>query len=60
MIIVAVSETAFAALLKPIMDDGFVERDSEMIRLMPLALIGAFVLRAVGSFCRPVQHRMGR
>ena len=50
MVAVAVSEASFAALLKPIMDGGFIERDSATIRLTPLLLIGAFLIRGVGSF----------
>lgn len=50
MVAVAVSEASFAALLKPIMDGGFVERDSSTIRLTPLLLIGAFLVRGIGSF----------
>ena len=50
MILVAASEASFAALLKPIMDGGFVERDSAMIALTPILLIGAFLIRGLGSF----------
>ena len=50
MVAVAVSEASFAALLKPIMDGGFVERDPSTIRLTPLLLIGAFLVRGIGSF----------
>lgn len=50
MVAVAVSEASFAALLKPIMDGGFVERDATIIRLTPLLLIGAFLVRGIGSF----------
>ena len=50
MVAVAVSEASFAALLKPIMDGGFVERDPSIIRLTPLLLIGAFLVRGIGSF----------
>ena len=50
MVAVAVSEASFAALLKPIMDGGFVERDAAVIRLTPLLLIGAFLIRGIGSF----------
>ena len=35
MIAGAGAETAFAALLKPIMDGGFVERDEAFIKLIP-------------------------
>ena len=50
MVAVAVSEASFAALLKPIMDGAFVDRDSSTIRLTPLLLIGAFFVRGIGSF----------
>jgi subfamily B ATP-binding cassette protein MsbA len=49
MAIVALSEVAFAALLKPIMDGGFVERDQTIIALTPFLLMGVFVTRAVGA-----------
>ena len=51
MAIVALSEVAFAALLKPVMDGGFVERDQEIIRMTPFLLMGVFVARAVGCYC---------
>ncbi len=50
MVVVALSEASFAALLKPIMAGGFVERDSRIIALTPLLLIGAFLVRGLGSF----------
>ena len=50
MIAVAAAETTFAALLKPIMDGGFVEKDEAMIRLTPVLLIVVFLIRAFGSF----------
>ncbi len=49
MAIVALAEVAFAALLKPIMDGGFVERDQKIIALTPFLLMGVFVARAVGA-----------
>ena len=42
MVAVSISEASFAALLRPILDGGFIERDSAIIRLTPLLLIGAF------------------
>ena len=50
MIFVAAAETTFAALLKPIMDGGFVEKDQAMIKLTPVLLIVVFLIRAFGSF----------
>lgn len=50
MIVVAVSELSFAALLKPIMDGGFVERDQSFIQKIPYLLLIVFVARAIGEF----------
>ena len=50
MAVVALAEVSFAALLKPIMDGGFVERDQSIIQLTPFLLLGVFVARAVGAF----------
>ena len=33
MLMVAIAETGFAALLKPVMDGGFIERDANIIAL---------------------------
>ncbi|MBT5624797.1 MAG: lipid ABC transporter permease/ATP-binding protein, partial [Proteobacteria bacterium] len=49
MAMVAGAEVAFAALLKPIMDGGFVERDRAIIQLTPFLLMGVFVARALGA-----------
>ena len=49
MAVVALSEVAFAALLKPIMDGGFVERNQEIIALTPFLLMAVFVARAAGA-----------
>ena len=50
MIIYAATETAFAALIKPLLDRSFVERDPEYIRLMPLAILAIFLVRGIASF----------
>jgi subfamily B ATP-binding cassette protein MsbA len=50
MIIVAATEPALPALLKPLLDGSFVERDETMIRLIPLAIIGVFVIRGAASY----------
>ena len=50
MVFVAAAETAFAALLKPIMDGGFIERDAAMIKWAPGALVIIFLVRSLGSF----------
>jgi subfamily B ATP-binding cassette protein MsbA len=36
--------------MQPMMDDSFVKRDPETIKWIPVALIGIFVVRMIGSF----------
>jgi len=50
MILVAGTDTALAAYMKPLMDDGFVSRDLETIRQLPLILIGIFLVRVFAIF----------
>jgi len=44
------TEVGLAALMKPLMDGSFVERDSTTIQLIPLVLIGLFLIRGVANF----------
>lgn len=50
MLIVASTEVGFAALIKPMLDGTFVERDPFYLTFIPAALIGIFLLRGAGSF----------
>ena len=50
MIVTALSEASFAALLKPILDKGFVDPDPGFIRFIPLLLVGVIFLRAIAGF----------
>lgn len=50
MIVFAGTETGMAALMKPLLDGSFVERDPETIKLIPLLLIGLFLIRGVANF----------
>jgi len=50
MVIVAAASTAFPALMQPMMDGSFVDRDPETIKWVPFALIGIFFVRVIGSF----------
>ena len=50
MAMFAVTDTAFAALIKPLLDGSFVEKDPDTIRLFPFILIGLFLLRSVSGF----------
>jgi len=50
MALVAASEPALPALLKYLLDGGFVNKDPVMMWLMPLLLVGLFVLRGLATF----------
>ncbi|MDB3972933.1 lipid A export permease/ATP-binding protein MsbA [Gammaproteobacteria bacterium] len=50
MAMFAVTDTAFAALIKPLLDGSFVDKDPETIRLFPFVLMGLFLLRGVAGF----------
>ncbi|MBK1648265.1 lipid A export permease/ATP-binding protein MsbA [Rhabdochromatium marinum] len=50
MLVFAVTEPLFAALIKPLLDGSFVERDLETVRLMPFLLVGLFVVRGIAGF----------
>ncbi len=50
MVFVAAASTAFAALMRPLMDASFVERDVEAIKWIPLMIIGIFLIRVIAAF----------
>jgi len=50
MLIFAATEPVFAAMIKPLLDGSFVDRDPEIVRIMPLLLILLFLVRGVASF----------
>lgn len=50
MAVTALSEAAFAALFKPIMDSGFVDADPEFIAMIPWLIMAVVVVRAVAGF----------
>jgi len=50
MIVSAATEPAFIALMKPLIDKGFVARDAATIRAVPLLIIALFVVRGISSF----------
>jgi ATP-binding cassette, subfamily B, bacterial MsbA len=49
-ILVALTEAALPAIMKPLFDGVFVERDAAAIRWMPLIIIGLFLLRGVAEY----------
>ena len=50
MVVFAATDTGLAALMKPMLDGNFIERDPHAVRFVPLALILLFVLRGVTGF----------
>ena len=46
----ALGQAGFAALMKPLLDGAFVERDSDVIAWLPWAVIFLFIFRSVGTF----------
>jgi len=46
----AATEPAFAAMMKPLLDGTFIQRDMDTVRLMPVLLIGLFLVRGVSGF----------
>jgi subfamily B ATP-binding cassette protein MsbA len=50
MVIVAATEPMLPALMKPLLDGSFVERDEAMIKLVPIAIVAVFLVRGLASF----------
>ncbi|MEW6445958.1 MAG: lipid A export permease/ATP-binding protein MsbA [Pseudomonadota bacterium] len=50
MIAASLTDVAFAALMKPLLDGTFVARDAQTIFWVPIALVAVFLIRAVGEF----------
>ncbi len=50
MILVALSQPAFARLMELMLDDGFIGKDPEIIKWIPAAVVGVFIARAVSGF----------
>jgi subfamily B ATP-binding cassette protein MsbA len=49
-LVVSGAEAFIAWLVKPAMDEIFLKRDVAMLRLIPLALLGAYALKGLGRF----------
>ena len=50
MIITAISDPALSAIMKPILDGGFIQRDPNVISLLPFGLFAIFLIRSFGIF----------
>ena len=54
-IVLTVSATAGTAyIMKPMMDDMFVAKESSMMYIIPLSLIGIYVLKSLGTYIQSV------
>jgi subfamily B ATP-binding cassette protein MsbA len=49
-VLVAATEPAFPALLKPMLDGSFVNKDPTWIKLVPLLLVAIFLVRGMATF----------
>ena len=50
MVATAATEAGFPALLKPLLDGSFVEKDPATIQLMPILIVGIILLRGLAAF----------
>ena len=50
MIVLAATEPAIPALLKPTLDGSFIDKDSSTVTLMALLLVGVFFVRGLASY----------
>jgi len=46
----ALSEAAFAYMVKPLLNEGFVERDQTVIKFLPLIIVAIFISRGIAGF----------
>ncbi len=46
--------TGTAQIMKPLMDEMFIAREEEMLYFIPIALIGIYFLKAVGSYVQSI------
>ena len=54
-------DASFTYVLKPILDKGFIAKDMSFIRMLPVIIIGLFLLRGIANFtANYFMHRAGR
>lgn len=53
-LLIVISTAATAHIMKPLMDDMFIEKKEEMLYLIPLGLIGIYLTRAIGKYIQSV------
>ena len=50
MLLTAISDPALSAIMKPILDGAFIEKDPDVIKYVPFGLLGIFIVRSIGIF----------
>jgi len=50
MIAVAIGTAGTAQLIKPVLDDVFINKDMDMLKMMPFLLVGVFSLKGIGGY----------
>jgi subfamily B ATP-binding cassette protein MsbA len=50
MVIVAATTPALPALMKPLIEGTFIEKDPVLMRWLPLIIVGLFLVRGIGSY----------
>lgn len=50
MIAVAVGTAGTAEIIKPVLDEVFINRDEQMLAIVPFFLIGVFTLKGIGQY----------
>ena len=50
MVVAALTEPAFARLMKPLIDKGFNDQDQTAMIVTPLAVMGVFLVRAIAAY----------
>jgi subfamily B ATP-binding cassette protein MsbA len=50
MLVEAASAAAFTKLMEPVIDETFIDRDSEFSLVLPLAIVALFLLRGVAGY----------
>lgn len=50
MLVFATTEPVFAAMMKPLIDGSFVDRNPETVRIMPMLLVALFLVRGIAGF----------
>ena len=50
MLVEALAGAAFTSLMKPVVDETFIARNAEVSLLLPLAIVGIFVIRGIAGY----------